>query len=375
MKIGLTSICLDKQGGISRCVAELAERLVLEHDVRALTGRYTHKIEGLDVEEVNVIWDPISLQVASFAYGNRAPIKKMRDERFDIINSNGAEAINADIVTFHSLQLAAVRQFGMERGLWYKVLKGFEPRNNIVLAIERHNMKNAKKMIAVSEVVKKDIIKNYGVAPERVEVIYNGVNTEMFHPENKTLYRDTIRQKLGIPKEDTVLSFVGWEFKRKGLQYVIEALVGLPSDVSLLVIGGADSDPYKRLATKLGVSDRVYFAGHQSKVEQYLATSDIFVFPTAYEPFGLVITEAMATGIPVVTTATAGAAELITDGVDGCLMESAFSSSEIVEKISYVLDNNLVKKMGEKARITAVRHDWDSLCEKTLKVYEMVSRK
>ncbi|MCX6695315.1 MAG: glycosyltransferase family 4 protein [Candidatus Altiarchaeota archaeon] len=375
MKILLTSTVFYKQEGIYRYVVELAERFVKEHEVHLLTSKYESKVEGLVVHENPIIWSPISLQVASNALLNISRINKLRRDGIEVVNSQGAEAVNADIVTSQSCHKAAVRIFMRDRGSAYAMLKPFEPRTNFVLAIEKHIYKHSKKVIAISKSVKEEIMGNYGTPADKIEVIYSGVNLTEFNPKNRGEYSSVIRKKYGLDEGDIILIFSGKEFKRKGLQYVIEALPSLNSNVKLLVVGGADKEPYETLANRLGVKNRVVFAGHQKSISEYYAASDLFVFPTAYEPFGLVITEAMASGLPVVTTKTAGAAELITDGVDGMLLESPYDSSEVAEKIKYVIDNNLSGKIGSQARKTDEKYSWDKMAGETLKVYESVLKK
>jgi len=368
VKIGLTSAVFNKQRGISRYVVELAERFVKDNEIHLLTSKYEHKIDGLNVVEDPIIWRPISAQVASNAILNMRRIKELK-KSVDVVNSQGAEALNPDVVTMQSVQKAAVRQFIKDRGWGYGILKGFEPRNNVVLAIEKRALKNSKKVIAISNTVKKEVIVNYGLPDEKIAVIHSGVNLDEFNPKNKAIHAGGVRARHGLSVEDTVLMFSGWEFKRKGLQYIIESLPKIGDNAKVLVVGGASQKPYVDLARKFGVSDRVIFAGHRKNISEYYAASDMFVFPTSYEPFGLVITEAMATGIPVVTTKCAGAAELITDGVDGMLLKSPYDSGELAEKINHILDNNLADVMGKRARATAEKYSWESVAEKTLDVY------
>ncbi|MBD3387513.1 MAG: glycosyltransferase [Candidatus Altiarchaeales archaeon] len=369
MRIGLTSIVFNKQGGISRYVVELASRLAPDHEVHILTSRYEDKVPGVIAHEEPIVWNPISLQVASNAWRNVGKIKRLREGGVDVVNSQGAEAVNSDIVTMQSCQKAAVRKFGEDRGPAYALLKALEPRNNVVLSIEKKILNRSKRVIAISESIKDEVVENYGIPGEKVRVIYSGVNLEEFNPKKKEEARREVRSKHGLGEDDIVLSFSGWEFKRKGLKYIIEALPGLDRNIKLVVVGAAESKPYKSLAERKSVGDRIVFAGHSNNISEYYAASDIFVFPTAYEPFGLVITEAMATGIPVVTTRSAGAAELITDGVDGMLLDSPYSSEEIVEKIRHILDNDLLSDMGVRARKTAERYSWESVTDQTLEVY------
>jgi UDP-glucose:(heptosyl)LPS alpha-1,3-glucosyltransferase len=369
VKIGLTSIQFNKQGGISRYVVELAQRLVGEHEVHVLTSDYEYKVEGVHPHEGRILWKPVSMQVASNALLNVGRINRLRGEGVELVNSQGAEALNSDVVTMQSCQKAAVTQLTRERGPGYGFLKAFEPRNRVVLAVEKRVLNASKRVIAISRSVKDEVVGNYGIPEEKVRVVYSGVNVDEFTPANRERYRETVRARHGIAPDDRVLMFSGWEFKRKGLAHAIEALPALKNDVKLLVVGGADRGPYASLASRLGVLHRVVFAGHSRNIAEYYAASDIFVFPTAYEPFGLVITEAMASGLPVVVTGTAGAAELITDEIDGMLLSTPCSGREVAEKVGRILDGDLLDRMGRKARGTAERYTWDRVAKETLEVY------
>jgi len=121
------------------------------------------------------------------------------------------------------------------------------------------------------------------------------------------------------------------------------------------------------------VRDRIIFVPHSSNLWEYYAASDIFVLPTIYEPFGLVIVEAMASGLPVITSRVAGAADLITDGVNGLLLRAPSDVHGLAAKIELLLSNaGLRKAMGERARETAEKSSWDQVAQKTLKVYNTV---
>jgi len=121
------------------------------------------------------------------------------------------------------------------------------------------------------------------------------------------------------------------------------------------------------------VRERIIFVPHSSNLWEYYAASDIFVFPTIYEPFGLVIVEAMASGLPVITSRVAGAAALIIDGVNGLLLRASSDVNGLAAKIELLLSNaELRKTMGERARETAEKFSWDQVAQKTLEVYNTV---
>jgi len=168
--------------------------------------------------------------------------------------------------------------------------------------------------------------------------------------------------------------FAGGDWHRKGLLYVIEALsLLLRRDVKLVVVGSGDEKFYGQLAELKRVRERIIFVSSSSNLWEYYAASDVFVFPTIYEPFGLVIVEAMASGLPVITSKVAGAADLIIDGVNGLLLRIASDVNDLAVKIELLLSNaELRKTMGEHARETAEEFSWDRVAQKTLEVYNTV---
>ncbi|TRZ55218.1 glycosyltransferase family 1 protein [archaeon] len=247
--------------------------------------------------------------------------------------------------------------------------------DSVLPAIEKMNVEKAKKIIVMSQVLKNEVLKNYKVPDEKVEVIYSGVNCDEFSPDNRKLYNSGIRKKLGIEENDIVLLFVGNPYNRKGLEYAVRALPLINEKrVKLLVMGKDLGDEkianYQALAKKIGVGDKLVYGGFTNEIKKYFSVGDIFVFPTLYEPFGLVITEAMASGMPDVVSRCAGAAELIEDGKEGMLLDNPKNHKEIAEKINYLIDNNLFRKMGKAARAKAETFTWDRTTQQMLSVME-----
>ncbi len=245
--------------------------------------------------------------------------------------------------------------------------------------IERYNVKKAKKLIAISQSVKNEILSNYPSTPkEKIHVVYSGVNLEEFNPKNKKHCFNEIREKHNIPLDDILLIFVGNPFLRKGLDFVIKAFKKLKHEkLTLLISGRDDPKPYQILANKLEVSEKIRFnIGLTPEIYKYFLASDIFVFPTLYEPFGLVILEAMASGLPVITSKLAGAAELIDDGEDGLQIKNPKNSNEIAEKLDYLIQNDDVRKlMGKKARKKAELYSWEETAKGMLEVFEEVKKR
>ena len=210
----------------------------------------------------------------------------------------------------HRAYLATRRRGG--RGLYHRV----------VLALERRVFTATPRIVAISRAGADEIARLYPVAPDRLTTIYNGVDLDRFHPDNRGRHRRAARAEAGIPDGAWLLLFVGSGFARKGLDTAIEALAtaGDPG-ARLLVTGKGDPAPYVRLAERLGLGARVSWLGPRQDIERWYAAADVIVLPTRYEPFGNVHLEALASGVPVVTSTRAGGAELIEPGRNGAVAE------------------------------------------------------
>ena len=194
----------------------------------------------------------------------------------------------------------------------------------IMLAAERklYSSSRLRMVICNSEMVRDEIRRHYGVSDQRLSVIRNGVNGEEFHPRLRQ-EREAVRDQLGIPRQAFVFLFVGSGFKRKGLAQALAA-VGRLRDPAWLVVVGRDRRErhYRQLALELGIADRVRFLGAQQHVAQYYGAADAFVLPSLYDPASNAVLEALASGLPVITSTKCGTAELIEPGVNGFVCDA-----------------------------------------------------
>ena len=158
-------------------------------------------------------------------------------------------------------------------------------------------------IIANSNMVKSNIIKHYSVPAEKIHLLYNGVDLERFTPVNKEKWRRQVRNSLTLRPDAKLVLFVGSGFMRKGLQVLLEA-VSLMKDneIRVLVIGKGPVHKFKAKAERYGIEGRIIFLGPQKEIEKYYFAADLFVLPTIYDPFSNATLEAMASGLPVITT-------------------------------------------------------------------------
>ena len=258
-----------------------------------------------------------------------------------------------------------------------RFLMRLNPLHPVLLYLERRLFtdKRLKKVVANSEGVRRDIIRHYGLPEDKICVIYNGIDPASYGtvaPEK----RAGVRAELGAGGSTTLFVFVGSGFERKGLVYAIRALAILKEagDVRLVVVGKGNAARYRKEAERAGVGDHVVFTGPVKGAEKYYGAGDVFILPTVYEPFSNACLEAMASGLPVVTTTRNGASEIMTDGVDSALVDDPADAAALARKILPLLDAKYRKKAGELARAAALKYTIERTVDGFLGVIEGVRK-
>jgi len=376
MKVLMISRAVNKYGGISRYIAEIAERISYENEVHILSAWYGINNSNITLHQYTIPKKPYSLQIfTSFLKVSKLARKLDRKFHFDVIHSSECEGNYQHIITAHSCVRGAY-----EKLKWNNILvdaiRRIRPFVALGLKFEMliYTKRKYNKIIVVSKGVKEELIHYYNLPSEDIVVIPNGVDLEEFKPDKEK--RRKIRETYEIADDEVVLMFSGYEFRRKGLEYIIKALPLVKGKVKLLVVGKDDPNYYKELASKLGVRDKTIFTGFVPDISEYYAASDLFVFPTLYEPFGLVITEALASGLPVIVSEFAGATDIMNDECEGLLLKDPTNPKEIAEKVNVLVeDENLRKQMSRNARKTVEKYSWDEVARKILEIYEEVAKR
>ena len=230
---------------------------------------------------------------------------------------------------------------------WAKWRQKINPLHPVLLKLERLHFAgkvanggpNYRKVIALTPEVSADLQRIYGVPESDIVVIPNGYAPPEFSVERAQSLRGPMRNELGFQNDDRVLVFVANEAERKGLEPLLMALQILNDpQIKLLVVGRIPASTWQPVVEKMGLGKQVIFTGPSGDVGKYYAASDVFVLPTQYEPWGLVIVEAMACGLPVVTSHCAGAAEAVRDGKTGYLLHDPQDAEEIAANLQHLLD-------------------------------------
>lgn len=185
---------------------------------------------------------------------------------------------------------------------------------------EMYQHDNLRGVICNAEMVKQEIIEDFGLPADKIHVIYNAIDNQRFTPASEEA-RAVLRRQHGIPLQATCLIYVGSGFERKGLDAAIRAIA--PTDRHLLVVGkDKDQRRYASLAATLNCDKRVHFFGMQNETLPFYQLADGLLLPTLYDPFPNVILEAMACGLPVITTTGCGGQEFIEQGKNGYVCDA-----------------------------------------------------
>ena len=252
-----------------------------------------------------------------------------------------------------------------------RLLTRLSPYHNFVLARERRMFASPRlrAVICNSEMVRDEIQAHFSLPSEKLHVVYSGVDTNRFHPGLKTTIGPATRRQLGIPAGVPIALFVGSGFLRKGLSVAIQALARTSNGVHLLVVGAdRHSERYARLASELGVAKRLHMMGGRENVLEYLGCADFFVLPTLYDPFPNAALEALACGLPVITSTKCGAAPIIARGHCGRIHDaldiSEFARS--MDALGSAIENN---QMSVNARRAAEGLSLKTMAANMLELY------
>ncbi|MBL4885253.1 MAG: glycosyltransferase family 4 protein [Planctomycetaceae bacterium] len=228
-------------------------------------------------------------------------------------------------------------------------------------------------VICNSRMVQQEISDRFSIDPTKLKLIYNGVDTDLFHPDLKK-HRSVIRQQLNIPESAPLFLFVGSGFERKGVHRLLRAIQKVPDAYAVVVGRDKSMKRTNRLARDLGIADRVRLVGAQNEVGPYYGAADAFVLPTLYDPFPNSVMEAMASGLAVITSTKCGGAELIQNGENGFVCD-ALDLAGLVEAMQQLSSKQSAEQMGLNARNTIEPYTLKAMNDQLIALYhELLSK-
>ncbi len=284
-----------------------------------------------------------------------------------------ARIVDADILRSgggaHSSYLRAARQWQTTPARLAMRLSLYHRVQMMVERVGFHSTR-LRRAIAVSKLVRDDLMETFATAPAKAVTLYNGVELDRFVPTYDIAERLAIRRAGGVTDSRPAVMFVGNGFARKGLRFLIEAWPRVGGDARLIVVGTDQAAAsYERVARRLGLNDdRVRFLGRRADVDRLMRGADAFALPSLFEPFGNVAMEAMASGVPVLTSAQSGVAEVVPLPMREFIVNDPTNREELAMRMNALIEAAPVLKSA--AREAAEQFTWERHAGELLAIIE-----
>jgi len=368
-EIGIVRQRYTPYGGAERFVADA---LAVLHERGIALTLYTRAWPGADGAYRAEICNPFYLgslwrdwsfaRAARAAWSRRRPALIQSHERIA-----GCDIFRAG----DGVHRVWLEQRGRAMGFLRRLGVGLNPFHRYTLRAEARMFADSalRAVICNSRLVQEQIRERFGLPDSKLKLIYNAVDTKRFSPALR-VHRDATRAERGIPGDACLFVFVGSGYDRKGVAAAVSALALLPADAWLLVAGkDRHVDRYRRLARRKRVDERVRFAGPLDDVRPVLGAADAFVLPTLYDPLPNACLEAMAAGLPVITSTQCGAAELLRAHGGGFVVD-ALDVAALADAMSELLDPATRWAMGAQSRNAVLPLTPAAMTRQLLALYE-----
>jgi glycosyltransferase involved in cell wall biosynthesis len=381
LRLAVVSPFVDRRHGTERALAESLERLARKEHCEI--HLYAQRVEALVLDQAGVahaqesgaiIWHkvpsipgPHLVQFLAWLFLNsisRAWDRWVHGLRFDLVLSPGINCLDADVVIVHALfhrlqELAREEDLDsarpsllrrLHRHAYYALLAG----------LERRIYSDPKVSLGVVSQRTATLLKDY-FRRQDVRVIPNGVDTARFSPSSRLARRTEARLRRKFQESDFVLLLIGNDWRVTGLETVLRAMGALREMPIHVIAAGDDSpDSFREAARSLGISERCRFEASREDVLDLYAAADLYVSPSREDSFGLPVAEAMACGLPVITSMHAGVAELIRDGLDGFILRQFDDFQGLAQMLQRLhADEDLRRNTADAAAKAALQWTWD----------------
>jgi glycosyltransferase involved in cell wall biosynthesis len=382
LRIAVVSPFVDRHHGTERAIAELLERLANFYHCEI--HLYAQRVEGLSLgdsgaarpenagiivwHKVPVLWGPHVGQFLGWMVWNgmlRWWHFRFRGVKFDRVLSPGINCLDADVIIVHAL-FHRLRELSREENADTQAKPGFfrgfhrSVYYGLLTRLERRIYSNKNVSLATVSQRSADLLKRY-FGRQDVRVIPNGVDTREFSPSARLGHRTEARLKRNFRDSELVLLFIGNDWRVKGLPAVLKAMAATPGlPLHLLVVGDDLRGPYQEMAKSLGILERCRWESTCSDVVDLYAAADVYVSPSLEDSFGMPVAEAMACGLPVITSVFAGVSGLMRNEVDGFVLEDPRDTQALQVLLERLYsDKTLRQQIGASAGKTVQDWTWD----------------
>lgn len=342
MRVAITYPGCHRRGGVERvmleCVNFLAEK---GHDVQAIASDW-------DLNAISPLVTRHEVPKQARVPAARAPIFRRQIKEIvagltpppDVTAGFGINTPPGGVVWMTSVHAAWIEISRASRPIAGRIKQRLNPFHPMALALERAQLegRDYSHVIALTDDVKADVMRIYGVPPQDITVIPNGYSEREFFVQEEGS-RASKRASLGLSPDDRVVVFVANELERKGFKELLEGVrIAGDTRIHVLAVGRFSHLEATLAVRQAGLEGRVHLTGPSSDVAGLYAAADVFALPTKYEAWGLVVLEAMACGLPVLTSRLAGVATAVKEGTNGLLLDDPSDGTEIAHKLTALLD-------------------------------------
>ncbi|MGD0542714.1 MAG: glycosyltransferase family 4 protein [Tepidisphaeraceae bacterium] len=379
MNIALVIFNADPQrGGAERYTADVAAALARRgHQVDLIASRFGPPIDGVKF---------VSLDAKAPTRAGRFPIflnsldAHLRGQKYDLIHSM-LPVRRCDIYHPHAGMAKAALESHLSRPsapsrALAQLANRLNRKRQLFAMVEEALLHGPEKpfVICLSDYVKGMILKYYPDISGQFVKLFNGTDLVAFDPATHLGGGQMIRKRYKIPQDATVALMIAQHFERKGLGEVIEATANLakasPSAApTILVVGQDDPGRSREQAKRLGVIDKMIFAGQTDRAADFYAASDFFVLPTRHDSCSLVVLEALAMGLPAISTVFNGACEIMNDGEHGFVLANPADVPALTEAMGRLMDPIARQRMHEACLALRPNLSFDAHMDRLEEIY------
>ncbi|HUA00438.1 MAG TPA: glycosyltransferase family 4 protein [Candidatus Aquilonibacter sp.] len=385
--VAVVSPFLDKSHGTERIAIEWIDQISSDFDVHI----YSQCVEDLDLSTVT--WHPIPklpgphlVNFVWWFFANhlwRSWDRRVRGLAHDIVYSPGVNCLDADVISVHIVFGEFLRRVQGQLRLGGNSIR-FWPRllhrrlyYRLIIWLERIAYTNPNTiLILIAQKTAEDLKRLYGRTSDCI-VLYLGLDLVTYNPARRAALREGARRQLELPEGRFALLLVGNDWHKKGIRVLLEAMATLTAlPIDLLVAGSEDPADFETMVREKGLEQRVRFLPPRKDVEFYYAAADAYVGPSLEDTFALPPAESMACGLPVIVSRENGTFEIITNSVDGLILDDPTDATRLAALIRQLHENPAERaRMGEKAAETARQYTWERNGREIKAVFEEILRR
>jgi UDP-glucose:(heptosyl)LPS alpha-1,3-glucosyltransferase len=306
----------------------------------------------------------------------------VEDQEFDIVHSM-LPVRRCNVYQPHAGIAAENLWFGHRKsagrvnriGNW--ISNRFSPQRNKLAAVESELLTGPRcpLVVCLSDQQKQTVLGHYPGLEPRLVKLFNAVDLNKFDPSARPESRAQIREQLGVTDDQVLALLISQNWELKGVRQAIEALSRLEDRrLTLAVVGKDNPRPYQAVARTLGVANRVHFPGPTNDAPAFYRAADFFVLPTRSDVCSLVVLEALAMGLPVISTAANGACEIMTEGEHGFVLPQADDVDVLAQSMRKMLDPQLRSRISTACLALRSNLSYEHHLNCLIEIYQRVAR-